>query len=33
MRPVPEGVYVYHITGEGENGQQFEKRGTVTVLR
>ncbi|TAE59492.1 MAG: hypothetical protein EAZ89_02440, partial [Bacteroidetes bacterium] len=31
--PVPEGVYVYHITGVGENNLNYERNGTVTVVR
>ncbi|MEZ4825649.1 MAG: PKD domain-containing protein [Bacteroidia bacterium] len=30
---VPEGVYVYVITGYGENGLKYERKGTVTLIR
>ena len=30
---VPEGVYVYVIQGVGENDRQYERVGTVTVIR
>lgn len=32
-KPVPEGVYVYVITGKGENQQNYLRDGTVTVFR
>jgi len=32
-RPVPEGVYVWHVNGLGENGLQYEEGGTVTIIR
>lgn len=31
--PVPEGVYVYKITGIGENNLTYGKNGTVTLIR
>ncbi|MDX2247619.1 MAG: PKD domain-containing protein [Bacteroidia bacterium] len=30
---VPEGVYVYVITGVGENDLNYERKGTVTLIR
>ncbi|MEZ4849608.1 MAG: PKD domain-containing protein [Bacteroidia bacterium] len=30
---LPEGVYVYVIDGIGENGLDYERRGTVTLIR
>ena len=32
-REVPEGVYVYVITGIGENERTYQRTGTVTVFR
>lgn len=32
-KPVPEGVYVYVITGKGENQQDYAREGTVTIFR
>ena len=31
--PVPEGVFVYVITGLGENNLTYERNGTVTLVR
>ncbi|MEM6346893.1 MAG: PKD domain-containing protein [Bacteroidota bacterium] len=31
--PVPEGVYVYKITGIGENNLSYTRSGTVTLIR
>lgn len=31
--PLPEGVYIYKISVEGENGQRFEKEGHVNLIR
>ncbi|MEZ4775048.1 MAG: PKD domain-containing protein [Bacteroidia bacterium] len=30
---VPEGVYVFVITGYGENNLKYERKGTVTLIR
>ncbi|MCI4669601.1 MAG: PKD domain-containing protein [Bacteroidia bacterium] len=32
-QPVQEGVYVYVITGNGFDGTQFSRTGTVTLIR
>jgi gliding motility-associated-like protein len=32
-KPVPQGVYVYSVKYQSSTGQQFEDRGTVSVLR
>jgi len=32
-KEVPEGVYIYVITGLGENGRRYQRTGTVTVFR
>ena len=31
--PVPEGVYVYLLKATGKNGRQYQRKGTITVLR
>lgn len=32
-KAVPEGVYVWHAEGIGENGLRYEQVGTVTIIR
>ena len=32
-RPVPEGVYVFVVTGVGEDNSEFNRTGTVTLFR
>jgi gliding motility-associated-like protein len=32
-KPVPEGVYVYKIAARGIRGEEFNKMGTVTLIR
>ncbi len=32
-QPVPEGVYVYRVTAEMNNGARLERGGTITLIR
>jgi gliding motility-associated-like protein len=32
-KAVPDGVYMYVVTAAGKDGKDYEKKGTVTLLR
>jgi large repetitive protein len=32
-QPVNQGVFVYMLTGRYKNGEVFEQKGTITVVR